>query len=153
MAREWITLIYCLIDWCTCISSKKRLSCICDELSIQKYPSWNIFYLWQYETLPIQTSHSSLPNIAPVQSASIFRGLSHTFTSSNKLQCNLHYKWAVTKATLISVHTPSNKERELQRLDFYKPSSGQVTCPPLSDCHKILQHNCSKQIRTKYKCT
>lgn len=37
-----------------------------------------------------------------------------------------------------SVHAPSNKEiMELQRLDFYKPLSGQVTCPPLSDCHKI----------------
>lgn len=36
-----------------------------------------------------------------------------------------------------SVHAPSNKEMELQTLDFYKPLSGQVTCPPLCDCHKI----------------
>ena len=81
---------------------KKRLSCISDELSIQKHPSWNIFYLRQYETLPVQTSHSSPPNTVAVQSASIFRGLSHTFTSSNKLQCKLHYKWPLTKATLFS---------------------------------------------------
>ena len=81
---------------------KKRLSCISDELSIQKHPSWNIFYLRQYKTLPVQTSHSSPPNMVLVQSASIFRGLSHTFTSSNKLQCKLHYKWPLTKATLFS---------------------------------------------------
>lgn len=81
---------------------KKRLSCISDELSIQKHPSWNIFYLRQYKTLPVQTSHSSPPNTVLVQSASIFRGLSHTFTSSNKLQCKLHYKWPLTKATLFS---------------------------------------------------
>ena len=81
---------------------KKRLCCISDDLSIQKHPSWTIFYLRQYETLPIQTSHSLPPNTAPIQSASTFRGLSHTFTSSNKLQCKLHYKWPLTKATLFS---------------------------------------------------
>ena len=81
---------------------KKRLSCISNELSIQKHPSWNIFYLRQYETLLAQTSDSSPPNTVLVQSASIFRGLSHTFTSSNKLQCKLHYKWPLTKATLFS---------------------------------------------------
>ena len=36
-----------------------------------------------------------------------------------------------------SVRAPSNKEMKLQRLNFYKPLSGPVTCPPLSDCHKI----------------
>ena len=85
---------------------KKRLSCISNELSIQKHPSWNIFYLRQYETLLVQTSDSSPPNTVLVQSASIFRGLSHTFTSSNKLQCKLHYKICsaiyITKATLFS---------------------------------------------------
>ena len=35
------------------------------------------------------------------------------------------------------MHLPTNKEMELQTLDFYKPLSGQVTCPPLCDCHKI----------------
>lgn len=92
-----------LLAWLmyTCLV-KKRLCCISDGLSIQKHPSWNIFYLRQYETnLPIQTSHSSPPNMAPVQSASTF-SLSHTFTSSNKLQCKLHYKWPLTKATLFS---------------------------------------------------
>ena len=137
IGQEWIMLIYCLLDWCTLISSKKDfvakvMACLFRNIQAETFSIYgNMRQICQYKlvTLHLLTRHQySLLLLLVAYHTLLLPAINYNVncTTNDHLQ-----------KQPFSVHVPSNKKMELQRLDFYKPLSGQVTCPPLSDCHKI----------------